>query len=300
MKNQSYPIILDGGLSNVLESMGCDLNHPLWTAKLIETHPDLLIKTHLLYLEAGARIISSAGYQASMEGYLSLGKTKEEAAELIADSLDLVLKAKHLFIEKHRPDYPVQVAASMGPYGAFLADGSEYSGDYKISDRELTTFHQSRIEIYESKEADYFAFETIPSFQEAKVLSKLLSKCLTPSWVSFSCKNDAQLNDGTPISEAISLFSEHPTIYALGVNCSAPKYMSGIIALIKKHAPQKKIIIYPNSGEVYHADSKTWSGISDPLVFEKMALEWYKNGAHIIGGCCRIGPEHIAKLSSVK
>ncbi|MGI9530104.1 homocysteine S-methyltransferase [Lutimonas sp.] len=300
MKNQPSPIILDGGLSNVLESMGCDLNHPLWTAKLIETHPDLLIKTHLIYLEAGARIISSAGYQASIEGYLSLGKTKEEAIELIAGSLDLVLRAKKLYIEKNRPDYLVQVAASMGPYGAFLADGSEYSGDYKISDRELTTFHQSRIEIYENKGADYLAFETIPSFQEVKVLSKLLDQCPSQSWVSFSCKNDSQLNDGTQISDAVSLLSEHPTIFALGVNCTAPKYMTTIIATIKEYAPQKKIIIYPNSGEVYHADSKTWSGISDPLVFEKMALEWSKKGADIIGGCCRIGPEHIAKLSRVK
>lgn len=300
MKNQSHPIILDGGLSNVLESMGCDLNHPLWTAQLIETHPELIVKTHLIYLQAGAQIITSSGYQASFEGYLKLGKNQKKAGELLLQSIELTLKARALFIEKHHPKYPIQVAASMGPYGAYLADGSEYKGYSNVSDSALEAFHKTRIDVYEDTDADFFAFETIPSLQEAKVLSKLLNSNPRPSWISFSCKNAEQLNDGHQISDAISLFADLSSVFAIGVNCTAPKYITNIIDTIKKIAPQKKIIIYPNSGEVYHAASKTWSGLSDPLVFEKMAWEWYKNGADIIGGCCRIGPEHISKLTSLK
>jgi len=294
-----FPIVLDGGLSNVLEGMGCNLEHPLWTALLIQTNPELIIKAHMAYLEAGATCITSSGYQASIEGYMQLGQTRENAEQFILKSLDLALKARQIYSQKAKNNSYVNVAASMGPYGAFLADGSEYTGDYDASEEQLIQFHKSRIDLLEQSAADFFAFETIPSLKELRVLSNLLKGSSKPSWISFSCKDQEYLNDGTKISEAASLLSDHPTIFAIGVNCTAPKFISDIIGTLKQYAPDKKIIVYPNSGEVYHAKTKSWYGVSDPDAFEKMALEWNEKGADIIGGCCRIGPEHISRISSV-
>lgn len=299
MKQPVYPIILDGGLSNILEGMGCNLEHPLWTALLIETNPELIIKAHLAYLEAGATCITSSGYQASIEGYMQLGQNKRNAKRFILKSLELALKARQIFLEKAINEPIIYVAASMGPYGAFLADGSEYTGKYNARDEHLIQFHKSRIDLLESSSADFFAFETIPSLQELKVLVNLLKVSSKPSWISFSCKNETYLNDGHKISEAASLIADHPTIFAVGVNCTAPKFISDIIGTLKKYAPDKRIIVYPNSGEVYDAKTKSWYGVSDPEVFEKMALEWNEKGADIIGGCCRIGPEHISRIRNV-
>ena len=299
MKQLRYPLVLDGGLSNVLEGMGCNLEHPLWTALLIQTNPELIVEAHLAYLEAGATCITSSGYQASIEGYKQLGLPRKNAEQLILKSLDLALKARQLFLEKSRNDPSINIAASMGPYGAFLADGSEYTGDYDASEEQLIQFHKSRIDLLERSAADFFAFETIPSLQELRVLSKLLEMSSKPSWVSFSCKNEVYLNDGYKISKAASLLADHPTIFAIGVNCTAPKFISDIIGTLKEYAPDKKIIVYPNSGEVYHAKTKSWYGVSDPEAFEKMALEWNEKGADMIGGCCRIGHEHISRISNV-
>ena len=299
MEQIYYPIILDGGLSNVLETMGCNLEHPLWTAQLIQTNPALIIKAHMAYLEAGATCITSSGYQASIQGYMRLGQSKTNAELFILKSLELCLKARQLFLDKSQKKQNVHVAASMGPYGAFLADGSEYSGDYNISDKDLHLFHKSRIDLLQPSDADFFAFETIPSLQELRVLSQLLNTSSKPSWISFSCKDESNLNDGHKISKAAKLIANHPAVFAIGVNCTAPKYITEIIGTLKKYAPDKKIIVYPNSGEVYHVKSKSWFGVSDPIAFEKMALEWYEKGADIIGGCCRIGPDHISRISQL-
>lgn len=295
----SYPMILDGGLSNVLEKFGCDLHHDLWTAKLIQSNPELIIKAHTAYLEAGALCITSSGYQATLEGFLQLGISKTQAQKLLMRSVDLAIRARDLFVSKNKIAHPIYVAASMGPYGAFLADGSEYRGNYNVTDEQLSLFHASRIDLLQSSSADFFAFETIPSFREVKVLSALLKATSKPSWISFSCKNEIYLNDGNKISDAAKLIANHPAVFAIGANCTAPKYISNIIQTLKVAAPNKKIIVYPNSGEVYHSESKSWFGMSDPAAFEKMAREWHKIGADIIGGCCRIGPEYIDKIRSL-
>lgn len=291
-----YPLILDGGLSNVLEGFGCDLNNELWSASLLINQPDLIKQAHLKYLTAGAKCISTSSYQASIEGFAKYGFTQEESEKLMLGSIDLALEAKTTYLEQNTTDQAIYIAASMGPYGAVLADGSEYRGNYSISEKALKEFHLQRIRLFETTEVDFFGFETIPSLLEVKVLSELLLSSTKPSWISFSCKDGSHLNDGNKIYEAAKLIADVDTVFALGVNCTSPKYISAIIEVLKESAPQKKIIVYPNSGEVYHVESKSWLGVSNPYSFEKMALEWRKNGADIIGGCCRIGPEHIEKI----
>lgn len=299
-KNISFPVILDGGLSNVLESMGFDLDHKLWSARLIKSNPEAIIKAHLSYLEAGATCITSSGYQASIQGYMDLGENREDAIQLLLDSVSLAVKAKKQFLNSTGLKRKIYIAASLGPYGAYLANGAEYTGEYAVSAERLIKFHMERFHILEASEADFLACETIPSMMEVEVLSELLLSSAKPSWVSFSCKDETHLNDGHKIQDAAKILSDHPTVFAIGVNCTAPKYINKIIETLKAEAPDKRIIVYPNSGEVYHAKSRSWIGVSDPALFQKMAEEWLENGADIIGGCCRIGPDHILKIKDLK
>ncbi len=292
-------IVIDGGLSNVLESLGCDLNHKLWTANLLENNPESIIQTHLEYIKAGSQVISTASYQASIQGLMNVGFSNSEARQLILKSVQLaeaaIEKAAKSGIISKKP----LIAASIGPYGAFLADGSEYKGNYGISDGELIDFHRERILLLDQSNADLLAIETIPSMQEAKVLSDILKQCQTPAWISFSCKNGQHLNDGNSIIEVVLLFKNHPTVFAVGVNCTHPKYISELIQNIKSAKIDKKIIVYPNSGEAFNAETKTWLGVSEPTSFVQMSQEWKLKGADIIGGCCRIGPNHIKNLSDM-
>ncbi len=298
LKRLNYPLLLDGGLSNVLESLGCDLNHKLWTARLIKENPQAIIQTHYEYIKAGAQILASSSYQVSGPGLKGLGYPPSGLKELLLKSIDLVdqaiRRAEYEGLILNRP----LIAASLGPYGAYLADGSEYRGNYGISVDQLKEFHQERIEILMDSSADLFAFETIPSLEEAKVLSELLQGSSKPSWISFSCRNETEINDGTPIEKAVELFEDHPTVFAIGVNCTKPRFISELIQRIKKASTGRKIIVYPNSGEAFNAQSKTWVGTANPNSFVKMTEEWLALGADLVGGCCRIGPGHISQISN--
>ena len=293
-----YPLLIDGGLSNVLEAMGHNLNHILWSAKLLDENPEAIITAHLDYLKAGAKCITSASYQASLQGFMEHGLKQTDAEKLILKSVQLAEIAIQKHLKTSNSKDKALIAASIGPYGAYLADGSEYRGNYGISDEELRAFHHSRIQILDHSNADFFACETIPSFQEAKVLGELLKGTKKKAWISFSCQDEKHLNDGTLLEDCVSYFNVHPNIFALGVNCTDPKYLSKIIQLIKESS-RKKIVVYPNSGEVYQASTKTWIGISNPLEYTSICKEWISLGADIIGGCCRIGPEHIKSVRNV-
>ncbi len=291
--NISYPLIIDGGLSNVLEQQGFDLNHKLWSAKLLATNPEAIMEAHTSYLEAGAQCIITSSYQASIKGFMEIGLDRPGAENLMLKSVAIAEKAVQNFMTSAIASSKLLIAASIGPYGAYLADGSEYRGNYGVSDEVLKTFHQEKIQLLDQTNVDFFACETIPSLQEAKVLSAILEQTQKSAWISFSCQDESHLNDGTPIEEAASIFANHSNVFALGINCTAPRFVSKSIKKIKAIAGQKKIVVYPNSGEVYDPETKTWSGLSDPIVFGKMANEWLSVGAEIIGGCCRIGPDHI-------
>ena len=292
----SYPLLLDGGLSNELERQGCDLNHKLWSAKLLDSNPEAIVLAHLAYLEAGARCIITSSYQATLPGFMAIGIDEAAARALILESVHMAEEARRRF-RLAQPDHPSPlIAASIGPYGAYLANGAEYRGDYGISDQELTDFHQPKINLLDSSEADILACETIPSFQEAKVLSMLLKNTRKAAWVSFSCKDGQHISDGTPIEDCAALFCDHPSVFAIGVNCTTPAYISELIQSLKRKSREKKLIVYPNTGAVYHPESKTWSQLSESASCEVMVSEWIHLGADIVGGCCGIGPDQIKAM----
>ena len=288
---------MDGGLATELEARGQDLNHPLWSARLLSEDPDSIREVHLAYLEAGADCIITASYQASFEGFAAQGFTFEESTRLLQRSVELALEARKRFLGKrdvsHRPPL---VAASVGPYGAALADGSEYRGDYQITRRQLLDFHSVRWRLLEQSKADLLACETIPSRMEAEVLLELIrSSPGKPVWVSFSCADGSHIRDGTPLSQVARLFRGCPNVVAVGINCSAPGLISSLIEAVKKGVPKKPIVVYPNSGETYDAGSKVWRGHgrqSSVQQWTAAAGKWFECGARLIGGCCRTGPEH--------
>ena len=274
------PIVIDGGLATQLEAQGCDINNPMWSASIIVENPQAIVDAHRAFLDAGAEIIISASYQTV-------------DPELVAGAVNLAVQARDEFVRDNPDAIAPLVAGSIGPYGAVLSDGSEYTGDYGVSSAELSDFHSSRIAQLDAGAADILACETIPSYDEAIALRDLLADASSPAWISFSCRDGSRINDGTSIEEAVGLFRDHPSVRAVGVNCSGPQHIASLIRKIRVALPEMPILVYPNSGELFNASDKTWSGTTTASDWMPAAQEWLAAGATLVGGCCRTGPEHI-------
>jgi homocysteine S-methyltransferase len=282
---QQQVVIIDGGLATQLEAQGCVIDNSLWSASVIESKPQAIVDAHRAYLDAGAEIIITASYQTT-------------AADLVARSVEIAIRARDEYSrDKPNQDRLPLIAGSVGPYGAVMGGGAEYTGDYDVGVEGLQDFHRSRLGILNDSGADLIACETIPSFDEAKVLCELLEDARHPAWISFSCRDESRISDGTPIADAAALFRDHPCVLAVGVNCTRPQFVTPLIGQLREVIPEKAIVVYPNSGEDYDASSMTWSGTVTALDWAKAAQQWADAGATIIGGCCRTGPEHIRAIS---
>lgn len=294
---EGRPLILDGGLATELEAQGCDLSSKLWSAEVLLNNPQASIDAHRAFLDAGAHCTISASYQATEQGFMSLGLSASEAQQLIVQSVQLAITARDEFLRDNADvTFTPLVAASIGPYGAALADGSEYTGDYDIDDQGLLEFHRARLAWLDASGADVLACETIPGLAEARVLCELLIDVATPAWVSFSCKDEQHCSDGTPLGECVALFNNHPRVFAVGINCTSPAYIDTLINEVKAATSELAIVVYPNSGEHYDATSNRWYGTCSPVECGAAAVNWHNHGASIIGGCCRMGPAHIAEM----
>ncbi|MDJ0813047.1 MAG: homocysteine S-methyltransferase [Woeseiaceae bacterium] len=291
------PAVIDGGLSTQCEAMGHNIDGELWSAQLLQSNPRALVDATRAYLDAGARIVATASYQASRKGLMAAGHTGEQADQLILDSVSLARRACDEYLADNPDAEPALVAASIGPYGAVVHDGSEYTGAYDISDEDLRAFHEERLALLDTSDADLFACETIPSGREAEILADLLGRVSKPAWVSFSCLDGSHLVDGTPLATAAGHFTARDGVMALGVNCVPPEIVLAAIETLRETAPGKAIVVYPNSGETYRSEDNSWHGTSTPLQCEQAAAEWVAAGASLVGGCCRIGPEQIAAMS---
>lgn len=291
-------VILDGALATELEKRGADLNDQLWSAKLLMENPALIKQVHADYLEAGADVITSASYQASMEGFAKRGLSAGQSAQLMQLSIDLCLQAKEEVIKKKSLKEPLPlVAASIGPYGAYLANGAEYTGDYGIGIEALKNFHRPRMEVLYNSGADFFACETIPSLEEGIALLQLLKEFPNrQAWLSFSCRDSLHTCHGEHITEVAALANQSDQIAAIGVNCTSPEFVASLIKEIK-NATSKPVLAYPNLGEKYDAVNKCWLRGEHCHSFSSYADEWYQAGAALIGGCCRTAPNDIRELA---
>jgi homocysteine S-methyltransferase len=291
--------IVDGALATELERRGCNLNDALWSAKVLMEQPELIRQVHLDYFNAGADIAITASYQATVEGFSRRGLNRDEALGMMKKSVQIAQSARDEFWsnENNRTNRarPL-IAGSVGPYGAYLADGSEYRGDYKLTEQELIDFHRPRVEALLTSGADLLACETIPCLIEARALIKLISEFPnTSTWICFSAKDDEHICNGEKISECAAWLDQFPQVAAIGINCTSPVYVPSLIREIKKNT-NKFIIVYPNSGEVYDATTNTWHGETSSDSFGKQSIAWCENGATLIGGCCRTTPDHIREI----
>ena len=291
-------IVLDGAFATELEARGFSVNDALWSAKALFERPDLVREVHLDYLRAGADIVTSASYQATVEGFVKRGFTKEEAAALIQKSVRLTQEARDLYLAERGADGAVPlVAASVGPYGAYLADGSEYRGDYGIDEDALVAFHAERLALLAEEKPDLLACETLPCLVEARAIVRALREreIWIPAWFSFSCRDAAHISDGMEIAVCARWLDTVPEAAAIGLNCTAPQYVESLIGEIRRETT-KPIVVYPNSGETYDASDKSWHGAAED--FGTIARRWRTAGARLIGGCCRTTPREIADIAA--
>ena len=286
-------VVLDGGLSNALEDRGHDLSSDLWTARLLRDEPGEIVAVHRAYFAAGARVATTASYQASVPGLTAAGASRSEAEALIASSVRLARDARDE-VAAHT-EAPLYVAASIGPYGAALADGSEYTGRYGLTAAQLRDFHAPRLELLAGAGPDLLAVETIPDADEAEVLVRLLDEIGMPAWFSYSVA-DGATRAGQPLASAYDVLKDSATIRAAGVNCSAPADVVTAleIAVAVTGVPG---VAYPNRGEDWDNAAHTWLG---PGAFEPREVHsWIDAGAQLVGGCCRVGESDIAAIAEV-
>lgn len=278
-------LISDGGLATELEARGHDLSHALWSARLLADAPADIEAAHAAFIDAGAMIATTASYQASFQGFAARGFSREQTAGLLRRSVELARTAAG----------KRWVAASIGPYGAALADGSEYRGRYGLSVAALAEWHRPRLETLADAEPDVLALETVPDADEAEALVGLVSGLGVPAWLSYTI-DGMRTRAGQSLTEAFAVAAGMPQIVAVGVNCCSPADVACAIDAARE-VTGKPVIVYPNSGERWDTRRRAWGG--RPQFSARLAAEWVAAGARIIGGCCRVRPADIRALAAI-
>ena len=279
--------LLDGALGTELERRGHDLRDSLWSAHLLIDEPGAIAAVHRDYVLAGADILITSSYQLSFAGTPAHSLDDATVREALTRSVTLAREAAR--------GRNITVAASIGPYGAARADGSEFTGIYDRNEDELVAFHRERFRHLAASDADMLAVETLPSFAEAKALLRLLDQSPRAAWFSFACRNASQIADGTAFADCVALVASHTRVAAVGINCTPPQFVAELVTTASR-ITNKPVLAYPNSGETWDATTRGWSGTAMPGSFVAAARRWRERGASWIGGCCRTTPEHIRAL----
>ena len=280
-------VVLDGAFGTEIARRGFDTRDDLWAAKALFEKPELVKAVHRDYFEAGADVCTSASYQATVEGFEAKGFTRSENRQRHSNTSGLL---------ERRP-YPL-AAASVGPYGAYLADGSEYTGAYSADRHELADFHAERLALLLEAKPDILACETLPLFREAEAILDALKKHPgAQAWITFTCKDARYTCGGDKIADCARFLDKESQVAAIGVNCTAPEFVADLIREIRAHT-EKPVAVYPNLGETYDAADKEWKGKLQP--FSACVQSWYEAGARLIGGCCRTTPEDIKGIAALR
>lgn len=289
--------VIDGGLASELEYLGARIDGPLWSAHVLEDEPEKAVAVHRAYIEAGAECIATCSYQVSRMGYAEFGLGAERADAALLRAVELAREAAAAF-----PERRVVVAGSLGPYGAALHNGAEYHGNYDCSFAKLVEFHRERIAVLAAatgaQAPDLLAFETLPSLEEALAIGEALAPFPElAAWFSFTCKDGRHVAHGERLSDCAAAAARFPQTVAVGVNCTQPALMPALIGELRA-ASGKPVMVYPNSGEVWDAGARCWTGTGDPASFGAMAAVWFAAGAQLVGGCCRTRPAHIREVAA--
>ncbi|CAB4335051.1 unannotated protein [freshwater metagenome] len=284
------PWPIDGGLSGELEKRGHDLADKLWSARLLRDAPDAIAQVHQDYVDAGGRVIITASYQASRQGFMATGMSQDQADDLMRLSITLANEVAKIASEK------VWVAASVGPYGAVLGGGQEYVGNYGVAHADLVAFHRERIAVLASANPDLFACETIPDLDEVRALLEVLADYPEiPAWITMSAQDGASTCAGQGIGHLAELVAMCASVVAIGINCTKPEFVT---PLLKKLSSKTALplVVYPNAGRVWDGENMCWIGQGHDTLPTPIITEWVKAGAALIGGCCGLGPDAIRQL----
>ncbi len=287
----SGPVVLDGGLATQLEHQGYDLSSALWSARLLLDQPDAIVEAHRRYFQAGARVAVTASYQASFGGFASLGIDEAASAELLRRSVALASTARDEVADGRQR----WVAASVGPYGAALADGSEYRGDYSLDVAQLRRWHRPRLELLAESGADILALETIPCLAEVEALLAEVDGSGVACWLSLTC-DKGTTRAGEPVTDAFAMARDVVEVVAVGVNCTDATDVAELVTSAAE-ASGKPGVAYPNSGETWDARLHSWTG--EPSFEATQVADWVARGARLVGGCCRVGPDQICQIAAV-
>lgn len=297
---QAFPfIVIDGALATELEARGCQIADSLWSANILLQQPEVIRQVHLDYFITGAQCAITASYQASIAGFEQRGLSAEDAQALIARSVTLAVEARDEYLAQNPSAMRPLVAGSVGPYGAYLADGSEYRGDYQRTLDQFIAFHRPRITALVAAGADLLACETLPSFAEIKALCQLLQDFpQIMAWFSFTLRDAEHLSDGTELRTVMAYLNQQEQVAAVGINCIALSETTAALQVLQK-ITTLPLVVYPNSGEEYDPVSKSWhnSGHHCQQLTDYLP-DWLAAGAKLIGGCCRTSPSDIAALSA--
>jgi homocysteine S-methyltransferase len=290
--------ILDGGLATELEARGHDLSDRLWSARMLLSDPDAIEAVHLAYFVAGAQVATTASYQATASGFAAVGLDGTTATRAIHRSVELARRARDRFSERMgRADGELFVAGSVGPYGAMLADGSEYRGDYDPGEAALRDLHAPRMEALIEAGVDLLAIETIPTVREAEILVRLVDELGVPAWLSYQCRDGATTAAGEPIGDAVAIAAGAQSVVAVGVNCTAPRHMPTLLAAARERT-DRPLIAYPNGGDTWDPARRRWQATRRDGGYDARAVaSWTALGASWLGGCCGTGPADIAALA---
>ncbi|MBE7388273.1 homocysteine S-methyltransferase [Ligilactobacillus salivarius] len=292
----NHTVVLDGAMSTPLERLGADTNNDLWTAKALIDNEELVYEVHKMYFEAGADLIITDTYQANVQAFEKVGYSEKEARNLIKKAVKIAQKARDDYENKTgKHNY---IAGTIGPYGAYLANGSEYRGDYELSTKEYQQFHLPRIEELATTGVDILAIETQPKLDEVLAIIELLKEKYPQQkvYVSYTLSDDDTISDGTPLPRAIHALEDYLQVIAVGINCVKLELVEPALKNMKE-ITDKHLIVYPNSSAVYDPKSKTWSQPKTSATFEELIPNWYDAGARIIGGCCTTGPKEIKTVA---
>lgn len=294
---QKKHIVIDGALASELQRRGCDLNDSLWSAKVLIEQPELIQQVHYDYFVAGADCAITASYQATPMGFAKKGIELEESIKLIKTSVKLAQQAKMQYLNDIKQDKALLIAGSVGPYGAYLANGSEYTGDYQLSESEFIAFHKDRVAALIDAGVDILACETMPSFLEIKALAKLIQQFpMVNCWFSLTLKDQKHISDGTPLTEVIEYLNSIEQIVSVGINCIALEKVTPALEVLSK-LTNKPLIVYPNSGEQYDPTTKQWHKNHDHnCTFANQLDVWINLDAKLIGGCCQTTPDDIVEI----
>ena len=281
------PVVLDGGLATQLEAVGHDLSSSVWSARVLADDPDAVLEAHRAFFAAGAQVATTASYQVSSRGFASVGLDGVAISRLLRRSVRLARRAAD-----EQPG-EAWVAASVGPYGAALGDGSEYRGDYGLTVAQLRRWHKFGIQVLADVGPDVLALETVPCLTEAEALLEEVRGLSRPCWLSLTCVGD-RTRAGEPVVEAFAMAAEVAEVVAVGVNCLDPADTPALVALAGE-ASGKPVVVYPNAGERWDATARRWTG--DRTAVAALVDGWLDAGARLVGGCCRVGPEEITEVA---